>query len=423
MKILIISKNENEGGAARSANRLYKSILNNKEEEEEVNYFVDIKVSDDYNVINLQSKLSKIKRVIKEQYDQIRVRLYTNRFRRVFSPNKTIFTSDLIDKILEINPDIVHFHWINEAMIDVRDLKKIKKPIVWTMHDSWLFTGGCHLPYDCQKYIDKCGACPALGSNKNNDLSYKIFRTKESQFHQIKLTIVTPSTWLRNCCSASKLLKQRKIHVIPNPIDIDVYKPIKKNIAKEIMCLPGNKKILVFGASEATSDVNKGFSQLTEAIYKLNMKNILLIVVGGCRPHNAPPFQYETIYLGRFSDELSMTIAYNCADVVIVPSLSENLSNTIMESLACGVPVVAFDVGGNSDLIEHKLNGYLAKPFDTTDLKDGIEWVLDSSDYQGLCHYSRQKVVHEFASAVISKRYMDLYKEVLDEYSLTSTSH
>jgi glycosyltransferase involved in cell wall biosynthesis len=410
MKILIVNKNENDGGAAKGAKRLYQSLLQTGVN---VQYLVDEKTSDDHNILCINSKIHKAKKFFREQYDQLWVRSYKNRAHRVFSPNDTFFTSDLIKKISQINPDIVHLHWVNAAMISIHDLKKINKPIIWTMHDSWLFTGGCHLPYDCEKYENECFSCPALDSKKRNDLSNKIFKIKDKNFKQIDTTIVTPSHWLRDCCKASKLLKNNSIHVIPNAINPDIYRPIEKEIAKDLLGLPKNKKIILFGASDATSDLNKGFKQLSEAIFQLHMEDVLLVVVGGCEPMNAPKFPFQTIYLGRFGDEITMMLAYNCADVVVVPSLSENLSYTIMESLACGVPVVGFAIGGNGDLIKHKLSGYLADPFDTKDLKDGIEWILGSASYCELCVNARASVIKEFDGKMVAHRHLVLYNSVL----------
>lgn len=410
MKILIVNTNENEGGAAKTAKRLYNALLS---QNIHVQYLVDNKTSDNYKIIAFTSKFDKLKKVFRQQYDQLTVKFYKNRTGMIFSPNNTIFTDKFIKKIDEINPDIVHLHWVNGGMINIKDLIKINKPIVWTMHDSWLFTGGCHLPYDCQKFKTKCERCPVLGSSKDNDLSSKIFSLKKLIFPKLKLNIATPSNWLGINCKKSILLKDKNINVIPNPIDTDMYKPISKTISRELLRLPNDKQIILFGASSATSDVNKGFKQLSETIDKLNLENILLVVMGGSEPKENNIFKYPTRYLGHLNDDLSIKLVYNSADVSVVPSLSENLSNTIMESLACGTPVVGFDIGGNSDMIEHTKNGYLAKPFDTTDLKDGIEWVLNTENYNELCVNAREKVMREFDSKVVAGKYISLYEQIL----------
>jgi glycosyltransferase involved in cell wall biosynthesis len=177
--------------------------------------------------------------------------------------------------------------------------------------------------------------------------------------------------------------------------------------------LPSDKTIVLFGASSATSDANKGFKQLNDAINKLKLNNLLLIVMGGYEPEKSPNFKYPVKYLGELNDDITIKLVYNSADVSIVPSLSENLSNTIMESLSCGVPTVAFDIGGNSDLIDHLQNGYLAIPFNVDDLAKGIEWILNTGYYLDLCQNARKKVLDNFDSKRIALRHIDFYTKIL----------
>lgn len=158
----------------------------------------------------------------------------------------------------------------------------------------------------------------------------------------------------------------------------------------------------------------KGFKELSEALKLLNLKDIVFVVFGSSEPQNAPDFKFKTHYIGHLHDDVSLVTLYNAVDVMIVPSLQENLSNAIMESLSCATPVVAFDVGGNSDMIEHTQNGYLAKPFDTTDLKNGIEWILDNENYDKICQNAREKVLKEFDSKVVAAKYIELYREILN---------
>jgi hypothetical protein len=412
MKILIINANENNGGAAKAANRLYCGLLH---EGIDAYYLVDNKISDDFRILSSERKIDKLKKIFRQQYEHLRVRLYKYRTRTIFSLNNTFFNSGLIKQINMINPDIVHFHWVNGGMINIKDLLKIKKPIVWTMHDSWLFTGGCHLPYECRKFESECKKCPVLGSDKNNDLSNKVFNIKKKIFSKLKLNIVTPSNWLANNCKKSMLLHNKNINIIPNPIDTIMYKPIPKNVAREILNLPNNKKIILFSASSATSDPNKGFRELNIAINSLKLDDVFLLVMGGCMPKENNIFKYPIKYLGQLNDDISIKLVYNSANVSVVPSLSENLSNTIMESLSCATPVVAFDIGGNSDMCVHKVNGYLAKPFDCKDFADGIEWVLNTSKYNELCLNSRKKILNEFDSKIVTKRYIKLYKKILNQ--------
>lgn len=413
MKILIVNTFDILGGAARSAYRLHKSLLSAGIDSK---MLVQTKKSDDYTVISVygSSKIGKAFSLIRPTLDQIPLNFYKNRIKTPFSPAWLPF-SKVIEKIKEINPDIVHLHWIAGGMIRIEDLAKINKPIVWTLHDNWAFTGGCHIKWSCERYTNSCGACPVLGSDKKYDLSKKVWIRKNKILKKINMVIVCPSKWLHDCSKKSSLLKDKRHKIIPNPIDADLFKPIDESISRKIWNLPQDKKLIAFGAISPTSDINKGFKELKEALYKIaDKKNIELVVFGSSKPKNPPDVGFKIHYLGHLHDDISLIILYNAVDVMVVPSLQENLSNTIMESLACGTPVVAFNVGGNSDMIEHLKNGYLAKPFDIDDLRIGIEWVLNTANYDELCKNAREKVLREFDSKIVAKKYIELYEEVLE---------
>jgi glycosyltransferase involved in cell wall biosynthesis len=355
--------------------------------------------------------------------DSIPVLFYKQRTKTLFSPS-WLPLGRIVDKINTINPDIVHLHWICGGMMRIEDIPKIKAPIVWSLHDNWAFTGGCHIMWSCEKYKQSCGACPVLGSQKEFDLSRRVFNRKKKAFSKKDIVIVGLSKWLYECSKNSILLQHKKHVNIPNPIDTNVFKPLDKNHSRSLWNLPQNKKLILFGAMSATSDINKGFKELKDALHRLDKKdNIELVVFGSSKPQNAPDFGFKTHYLGHLYDDVSLVTLYSAVDVMVVPSLQENLSNAVMESLACATPVVAFDVGGNGDMIVHKENGYLAKPFEATDLKNGIEWVLNAPNYQKLSQNAREKVVREFDSKIVAKKYIDLYREILNgNGSLTKTA-
>ncbi len=421
MKILIVNASDNQGGAARAAYRLHKSLLDQGIDSQ---MLVQSKSSDDYTIIGPTTKLQKGIGKIRPTLDSIPVLFYRHRTKTLFSPSWLPFRG-IVDKINKINPDIVHLHWICGGMLRIEDIPKIKAPIVWSLHDNWAFTGGCHIMWSCEKYKQSCGACPVLGSQKTFDLSRSVFNRKKRAFSKKKdIVIVGLSKWLYDCSKNSILLRHKKHVNIPNPIDTNVFKPLDKNHSRSLWNLPQNKKLILFGAMSATSDINKGFKELKDALHRLDKKdNIELVVFGSSKPQNAPDFGFKTHYFGHLYDDVSLVTLYSAVDVMVVPSLQENLSNAVMESLACATPVVAFDVGGNGDMIVHKENGYLSKPFEAANLKNGIEWILTAPNYHKLSQNAREKVVREFDSEIISKKYIDLYREILNSNgSLAKTS-
>lgn len=410
MKILIVNTTDIEGGAARAAYRLHESFLALKIESQ---MLVQSKSSDNFTVRSEDRKITKYFNKLRPILDSFHVSFYKNKTKTLFSPAALGF-SNIVDKINEINPDIVHLHWICGGMMKVEDIARIKAPIIWSLHDMWAFTGGCHYDEECKGYKKECGNCKVLGSNQKNDISKKIFNRKQKVFSQKKdITIVGLSRWLNDASKSSILLKDKNHINLPNPIDTTIFKPFNKQKARELWNLPQDKKLVLFGAMGATSDPRKGFKELREALHKITSNDIVLVVFGSSVPNEPQDLGFNAYYLGYLYDDISLVTLYSAVDVMVVPSLQENLSNVIMESLSCATPVVAFDIGGNSDMIDHKQNGYLSKPYDTTDLAQGIEWILYFSDYETFCQSARAKVLREFDSLIVAKKYVETYKEIL----------
>jgi len=411
MKILIVNIYDIYGGAARATYRIHKSLL---AEGIDSQMLVQRKKSDDASVETLgKTNIKKIINLLRPSIDRVPLIFYRNKTKTLFSPSWFGF-SNIVNTINDINPDVVHLHWVCGGLIRAEDLVRIKAPIVWGLLDMWSFTGGCHYNEYCENFKKNCGNCKVLGSDKDYDLSRLIYNKKKKIYDQLpNMVIIGHSRWLAESAKQSSLFKGNRILNIPSTIDTSIFKPLNKDISREILSLPKNKKLVLFGAMSAISDPRKGFNELVDALYKLKGEDIEFVVFGSSKPKNPPNFGFKTHYLGFINDDVSLANLYSAVDLMVVPSLQENLSNAIIESLACATPVVGFDIGGNSDMIEFKKNGYLAKPLDTTDLKDGIEWVLNASNYDELCINAREKVMKDFDSFVVAKKYITLYEDIL----------
>jgi len=410
MKILHINTVDTSGGAARAAYRLHRALLDANVDSK---MLVRSRNSDDYTVVeSAQNKLDKVLNIVRPVIDDFLLSKYPNRNKTLFSPAYAPF-SNIAKRVEELNPDVVHLHWICGSYFPIEDLLKIKKPLVWSLHDNWAFTGGCHIKWECERYTDSCGQCPRLLSEVENDLSRKVFLRKQNVFDQLPdLKIIGLSHWLSECAKRSQLFKNKDVITLPNALNTDSYSPVDKKLARTLLNLPLNKKLVMFGAMNATSDINKGFNQLLEALNHVP-NDIELVVFGSSQPEQALPFKQQVHYLGHLYDDPSLRLVYSAADVMVVPSLQENLSNAIMESLACETPVVAFDVGGNQDLILHKKNGYLAKSKDVIDLAHGMNWVLNHENSSYLAHNARGHVLDNFSCNTVVPKYIDLYQKML----------
>jgi len=407
MKVLIVNTSDTLGGAGRAAYRLHKSLLSFNIDSL---MLVQHRSNDDETIIGPKSRLEKVINLFRSTLDNMPLLLYQQRIKTPFSPS-ILNSNKLLKRINDINADVVHLHWINNGMLRIEDIAKIKSPIVWSLHDNWAFTGGCHIKWECEKYISNCGACPLLKSRKRHDLSRNIWKRKKRVFSKLNnFTIIGLSRWMYICANSSSLLKNKNILHLPNSIDTKLYKPLNKLYSRFLWNLPDKKKLVLISAINAISDVNKGFKELVDSLQNLVNNEIELVIFGSSNPKFPLTSNFITHYQGILHDDASLISLYSASDVMVLPSLHENLSLTIMEALSCGLPVVAFDTGGNSDLIEHKKNGYLANPYDTKDFALGIEWILGSANYNDLCKNARTKIQNEFDNNIIVNKYIELYK-------------
>jgi glycosyltransferase involved in cell wall biosynthesis len=415
MKTLIINTSDDNGGAHIGSYRIFKGL---RTIGVDAQMYVQHKTRSDPAIIADTSKIEKFLSFVRPFIDDYPITRYKNRANTLVSP--AWVPNSVAGKIIRFDPDIIHLNWICQGFISVSEIKKFRKPIVWTMHDMWPFTGGCHYADQCRKYEQRCGACPQLGSEKNNDLSSRVWSRKKRYWKDLDLTIVSPSRWIADCAKKSSLFKNRKIVIIPYGLDLDRYKPIDKTIARSLLKIPLKKKILLFGAVSATSDTRKGFRYLLGALDHLShnreFDDAEAVVFGSEKPENEIKTGMNVNYLGNLTGDLALSLVYSAADVFIAPSLQENFGLTILESIACGTPVVAFDVGGIPDMIDHKKNGYLAKPRDSKDLAEGISWVLsDEKQWKSLSENCRSKAVGNFEISSVARQYADLYRGLLDK--------
>lgn len=384
MKIAHVNTSDIRGGAAIAAHRLHKSLLN---ENVDSKMIVMNKDSDEKEIIlarnnNLEKHIFSKSRIL---FKKIILSKYRDRKDIIFSPAK--FGLDITKNKVIQEADVIHLHWIVGGLLSLNSLSKLfssNKKIVWTLHDMWPFTGGCHYSDTCNKYIDSCGECPILNSNKKNDLSRKIFERKTKIYQDRDINIIACSDWLGECAKKSKLLKNKNVNIIPNILDEKVFKHINQNIAKDILNLNKNKKYILFGAINSTGDDRKGWKYLKEALNIIDKNNLLsnneveLLVFGSSYSENIDSLPFKVQFLGRLYDEYSLSLVYNSSDVFVGPSLEEAFGQTFNESIFCGTPAVSFENTGTEDIIEHKENGYLAKYKDSEDLANGILWTLNN---------------------------------------------
>ncbi|EFB3740251.1 glycosyltransferase, partial [Escherichia coli] len=409
MKVTIVNTQEIFGGAAIAAKRLYHGL---REFGINTEYVVMNKSTNENMVIGALNKKERIFYRIRSFLEPLPIFGYRKKnslFSVAWWSNRK-----LIKRLNKSDSDIIHLHWVNAGFLSVKDIGRINKPVVITLHDMWYFTGGCHYSNGCQRFKQKCGKCPVLDSKFKFDISYYKKRQKQSVYTKNNVKFVALSRWIGKQFLASNIMPNAELRIIPNPLDLERYQSIPKIVARELLGLPQNKKVIMFGAVNSTADKRKGFKELTQALNKLTLdENVMLVIFGTSEVKLSKKIEdkYDIRCLGFINDDLTLRISYSSADLMIVPSLEENLSNTIVESLACNTPVLSFDIGGNSDIISHKHNGYLANYDETgNSLKDGIIYCLNNNIK--LSQNCRTSINSYFGQENVIPQYIKLYQSL-----------
>ena len=415
IRVLSVSTSDSSGGAARAAYRIHLAV---QEYGIDSRMFVkDKKTSDDrvssvsdfvpHNA--LYRAFDWVRNKVKNKWQHYQWGKYPKRGPYFMSDLRS---TDIGGALRKIDYDILHLHWVNLRFLPLDQLPK-DKPIVWTLHDSWPFCGICHLPMDCHGYEKACGCCPSLWSNDRKDLSHQVWRKKRGYYRGLDLHVVAPSRWLADCARKSALFGDRDIRVIPNCLDTEGFCPGSREEACARLGLDSEKRHILFGAMNAVEDRNKGFEELVDALKRISphhLEDTDLVIFGTTRlvPDRLGALTVRSLVMLRKQEDI--VAAYRAADVTVVPSLSENLSCTIQESLSCGTPVTAFAIGGNGDLIDHRVNGYLAREKDCEDLAQGIRWCLDHASE--LDPAARKRVLENYTPAVVGEEYAELYRSL-----------
>lgn len=412
MRVLIVNTSDRSGGAAVAANRLMMALNNHGVK---VKMLVRDKISDSLTIVALPKSPLLHWNFLWERF-VIYCRLHFSR-KHLFEIDLANTGSD-ITRLPEFQEaDVIHLHWINQGMLSLGTIRKILrsgKPVVWTMHDIWPATGLCHVTLGCRYFTSVCHQCRLLpGGGSDNDLSTSVWRKKERMLDGESIFFVACSRWLAGEAKASGLLKGQKITSIPNPIDTHLYKPGDRMETRRRLGLKEDRQYILFASQRATNE-NKGMDYLIEACRQLHdLPQVSVLILGGHAEEVAPQLSLDAVPLGYVNDERRIVEIYQAADVFVLPSLSENLPNTIMEAMACGLPCVGFRVGGIPEEIDHKRNGYVAEYRNACDLANGIRWVLTSAKSDELSRDCVRKVTQNYSQQSVALRYIDVYEQAM----------
>lgn len=418
LKIVHVNTHDFVGGAARAAYRLNRGM---RQLGHDSSMFVLYRNSRDASVTayrppaGLKSRLrSRVRRRRRARTLQPYRASHLVRYEPL-SDGRSEYKDDLLEQLPAA--DVVNLHWITD-FVDYRAFfggAGEHAPIVWTLHDMNAFTGGCHYDLGCGRFAGQCGACPLLGSQKHDDFTRRVWLRKRDAFGRLDtghLHLVAPSRWMAEQARCSSLLGDFPVTVVPNGLDTDDFAPRDTAMARETLGVPQNARVILFVA-ESVGNRRKGLPLLLAALSGLKrLSNLFLLSVGGGKPevNGAIPHRH----LEYLANDRLLSVLYSAADVYVVPSLQDNLPNTILESLACGTPVVAFDVGGIAEVVRSGVTGLLAPAGDTVALRGALVQMLkDPAARAEMSDHCRRIAVEEYAVQLQARRYAQLYEEVL----------
>ena len=418
MKILILNTAEHTGGAAVAANRLLRALLRSGVS---ATMLVRDRATDDPAVVSLDR--GAVRRWLNFLYfvwERFVIYL-CNRLSK-----RNLFQVSIANAGINIRrtaafreADVIHIHWINQGFLSLDEIARIiasGKRVVWTLHDLWPATAICHYPGDCVKYRMGCSACPMMSENPLVDLAKRVARRK-GKVDWRRVTFVGCSEWIARTARESVWLREARFVSIPNPIDTTLFRPIDRREARQRLGLPEGKRLILFAAAKL-SDTRKGAAFLLEACRLLaaEMEGELEIILMGSDAAELSALSPVPVRaLGYISGAEKLAVAYSCADLFVIPSLEDNLPNTIMEAMACGTPCVGFRTGGIPEMIDHAVNGYVSASRNSADLARGIAWVLRHPEPGNLSAACREKVMRCYQESVVAKKYIALYQKLIQE--------
>ncbi|TVR99359.1 MAG: glycosyltransferase [Rhodospirillales bacterium] len=418
VQALHFSTHDQRGGAAIAAHRIHQGLRSLGVASRMV---VAKRSGNDPDVAAVQGPPGPLPVRFWRRLDRERLDRGLRAYARTQSPIRGLFTDDRVpgpDRLSETLPaaEVYHAHWV-AGLLDYRRLfarLPAGTPFVWTLHDMNPFTGGCHYALGCERYLERCGACPQLGSRNENDITGRGHRRKTSALRRLlpeTTRIVAPSRWLAGDARRSALLARFETLTIPNPLDTDIFQPRDRATAREVFGLPQTARIVLFVA-DSLSDHRKGMDLLQSAVAGLPAEaGVTLAAVGGSKGG----MDGECIALGRIDNPRIFSFALSAADVFVLPTRADNLPNVILEAMACGVPVVSFDVGGVPDMVRPGVTGLLAPPEDVAALRQAILTLLEDDALRAhMTAECRRVAVTEYAMEIAARRYLAVYEELME---------
>lgn len=408
MRVLQVNYSDIRGGAAVAAYRLNQALRSHGIDSQ---MLVTDAVAGDWTAQSVRGAWAKPIDSLRRKFSRL-PNLFCRTETRVFS-SCAVLPSIWPRVLNRSDADVINLHWLGAETMSIADIGKLRGPLVWTLHDMWAFCGAEHYAFD-SRWRDGYRRNNRPDDESGLDINRWTWLRKKKHWRK-PIHIVASSQWLADCVSQSCLMAEWPVTRIPLPIDTDVWRPIEKPLARRLLGLPSDRRIIFFGAISGIQDPIKGFDLLIDALNHLrgSLSDVELVIVGQLAPKELPDLGFPMHFAGMLHEDISKCLYYSAADVVVVPSRRESFSLACAEAHACGTPTVAFDTSALSNIVESKVTGYLARPFDSEDLAQGIQWVLADADrLRMLSAECRRSAVEKFSYPVVAEQYESLYSSV-----------
>lgn len=410
MRVAVVSESDGPGGAGRSAGELMKGLRQRGVEAQ----MFSRRTAGELNMGGGATGVSRLR--AKAEYEAVRL---------TSSRRKSWFSAALLPdlqwvRVRRYKPDVVSLHWVNAGHIGIETLPLMPRPMVWTLHDMWPLTGGCHYPGHCERYSSRCGHCPVLGSRKARDLSTMVHTRKRLAWRNLDPTIVVASNWTKEGVQRSALFPNAPLVTVPRPIDVETFSVVHRHAAREKLGLPKGATILAAGGHGFLSDPKKGWKMLRDALTGLGPREapLILMVFGSSgRPDRVGPFQVHSF--GVLNSHIDVATVYNAADIVVVPSPQEAFGRVCAEALACGTPVVAFESPGAGELLRNGITGFVVSSYDPASLRKVITTVLDDiAVVRNMRASCRMDATERFSTMAVARTYEGIYAEAIKRHAM-----
>lgn len=402
MKVVFVNHSDTKGGASVVTFRLMNAL---SDLGVDVRMLVTHKATDDPCIAVLRPELRRKAAFVAEAGE-------------IFLGNglhrDDIFKVSLADCGMDVHShpwvreaDVVVLNWVNQGVMSLAEVARIKAPVVWTMHDMWNFTGACHHAGACRRFTGSCGHCPFFFRSRfDSDLSRRTFSRKRRLYARKNIHFVAVSSWLASLARESGLLSHMPLSVIPNAFPVENFSPEAKR-DRTHYGLPEGRRLVIMGAARLDDPI-KGFDMAIDTLNRLTDENVAAVFFGDLRDRSLlDRLNIPYVHLGTVTDPTTIHDIYAHADVVLSSSLCETLPGTLIEGMASGCVPVSFHSGGQADIVDHLTTGYLAPLGDTAALAEGIRMALNDGFDRSVI---RSSVIDRFSAPMIARRYLDLFK-------------